>query len=589
MRLADFTRGRTPLEPIPTRSILPLAGAAPIAGQALLELLRRRGVRYFFANSGTDFASVSEGMAAAATAGAPIVEAVLVPHENVAVGMAYGVAMVTGEPQAVMVHVNVGTANALCGLINASRENVPMLLMAGRTPLYEEGPPGARSMNIHWAQEMFDQAGMVREHVKWDYELRAAGQLETALDRALAIARTEPKGPVYLTLPREVLAEPAAALGSPEAALMAPAAAPLPDPAAVERLAAVLARAENPLIITGRAGREPEAVPLLAALAERHALPVVECKPKHLCLPSDHPMHGGFDPDPWLDEADAILVLESDVPWIPSIRKPRRGTAILQAGIDPLFARYPMRGFRSDITVTASPLQFLPALDAALGALADGASRTRAEARRARIAAKAQARAAQARQAIEAARRGKPMGFAWVTHCLGQAAGTDAIYVNEYSLVRPALRVTRPGSFFNSSPVGGLGWGLPAALGAKLAAPDRLVVAGLGDGSYQFANPVACHHTAAEYGIATLTVVFNNGGYGAVERATQGMYPDGQSLRNGTPLAWFGRMPAFEKVIEACGGYGERVEDAEQLPAALDRALAAVRGGQQALLNVICA
>ena len=576
------------MESVPARPVS-AAGSVPVAGQALLELLRRRGVRFFFANSGTDFASVSEGLAAAAAAGVPVAEPVLVAHENVAVGMAYGVAMVSGEPQALMVHVNVGTANALCGLINASRENVPMLLMAGRTPLYEEGPAGARSMNIHWAQEMFDQGGMVREHVKWDYELRSARQLETALDRALAIAKTEPKGPVYLTLPREVLAEPAATLVSPGAPLMTPPAAPRPDPAAVGRIAAVLARAERPLIVTARAGREPEAVPLLAALAERHALPVVECKPKHLNLPSDHPMHGGYDTDPWLDEADAILVLESDVPWIPSIKQPRPGTPILQAGIDPLFARYPMRGFRADIAVTAAPAHFIPVLDAALEALADGGSRARATARRTRIAARAEARAAQARQAIEAARRGKPMGFAWVTHCLSQAAGTEAIYVNEYSLVRPALRVTRPGGFFNSSPVGGLGWGLPAALGAKLAAPERLVVAGLGDGSYVFANPVACHQAAAEYGIATLTVVFNNGGYNAVQAATRAMYPDGQAMRAGTPLAWFRQSPAHERVIEACGGFGERVEDADELPAALDRALAAVRGGRQALLNVICA
>jgi acetolactate synthase-1/2/3 large subunit len=152
------------------------------------------------------------------------------------------------------------------------------------------------------------------------------------------------------------------------------------------------------------------------------------------------------------------------------------------------------------------------------------------------------------------------------------------------------MRTTRPGSFFGSSPVGGLGWGVPAALGAKLAAPDRLVVAGVGDGSYQFANPLACHHAAAEYGIATLTVVFNNGGYGAVEKAARSMYPKGNAARHGMPLAWFRKMPAFERVIESCGGYGERVEDAEALPAALERALHAVRDeGRQALLNVICA
>jgi acetolactate synthase-1/2/3 large subunit len=558
------------------------------AGEALLDLLRRRGVDCLFANSGTDFAPLIEGMASANAAGLPVVRALLVPHENVAVGMAYGVAMVTGRPQAVMVHVNVGTANALCGLINASRENVPMLLMAGRTPLFESGAPGARSLNIHWAQEMFDQAGMVREHVKWDYELRGASQLESVLDRALAIAGTEPKGPVYLTLPREVLAQPAATLASPEQALMVTATAGLPDAEEVTRIARLLAGAENPLVITSRAGRDPRAVPLLAALAERHALPVIEYRPKHLSLPSDHSMHGGFEVDPWLDDADAILVLDCDVPWIPGIKAPRVGVPVVQAGIDPLFGRYPTRGFPSSIALTASPADLIAALGPAMDAAADASAAQRIAARRERIAARARARAAQAANAIDDARRRKPMGFSWATHCLSEAAGEDAIFVIEYPLVRAAMRTVRPGSFFGSSPVGGLGWGVPAALGAKLAAPERLVIAAVGDGSYMFSNPLACHQTAAEHGLATLTVVFNNGGYGAVERATLSMYPHGQAARDGASLAWFGRLPAFERVIEACGGYGERVEDAATLPGALQRALHAVRVEHRpALLNVI--
>src|SRR5260370_36124940 len=106
-----------------------------------------------------------------------------------------------------MVHVSVGTANALCGVFNAARANVPILFTAGRSPLTEEGLPGARDTYIHWAQEMFDQAGMLREIVKWDYELRNGVQLEMVIDRALTIAKSPPEGPVYLSLPREVLTE----------------------------------------------------------------------------------------------------------------------------------------------------------------------------------------------------------------------------------------------------------------------------------------------------------------------------------------------------------------------------------------------
>ena len=143
------------------------------AADAILIRLRQAGVRYLFANAGPDFASIVESMASDESGS--MVAPVLVPHEAVAVAMAHGYTMVTGEPQAVMVHVSVGTANALCAVINASRLEIPMIFMAGRTPITEDrtAAEGARTVYVHWAQEMYDQGAMVREMVKWDYELRA--------------------------------------------------------------------------------------------------------------------------------------------------------------------------------------------------------------------------------------------------------------------------------------------------------------------------------------------------------------------------------------------------------------------------------
>ena len=143
----------------------------------------------------------------------PAPKPMLVVHETTAVAMAHGHAMVSGRAQAVMVHVVVGLANALCGIINAARGNVPMLMTSGRTPISESGALGCRDRPIHWAQESFDQGAVVREFVKWDYELRNFEQLETVVDRALAISHTEPQGPVYLSLPREVIGEKHAAFG----------------------------------------------------------------------------------------------------------------------------------------------------------------------------------------------------------------------------------------------------------------------------------------------------------------------------------------------------------------------------------------
>ena len=119
--------------------------------------------------------------------------------------MAHGYFLATGRPQAVMVHVNVGLANTVMGVINAARDNVPLLLLSGRTPAGEGGRTGSRDLPIHWGQEMRDQGAMVREVVKWDYELRLPEQVPELIDRALAIAMSPPMGPVYLSLPREVL------------------------------------------------------------------------------------------------------------------------------------------------------------------------------------------------------------------------------------------------------------------------------------------------------------------------------------------------------------------------------------------------
>jgi len=185
----------------------PVTVSVDNTAQAYLEVMRDRGVKYFFGNAGTDFAPLIDGFARFAAEGKGNPKPVLVPHEFTAVSMAHGYAMVTGEPQVVMVHVNVGTSNALTGIINASRANIPLIFTAGRTPITEGEVKGGRNLHIHWAQESFDQASMLREYVKWDYELRCFAQVEKVVDRALNIAMSEPKGPVYLSLPREVLAE----------------------------------------------------------------------------------------------------------------------------------------------------------------------------------------------------------------------------------------------------------------------------------------------------------------------------------------------------------------------------------------------
>jgi acetolactate synthase I/II/III large subunit len=544
--------------------------------EAYLELLAARGVSYLFGNAGTDFAPLIEALAKGRSGNARMPRPVLVPHENVAVGMAYGYTMLTGEPQAVMVHVGLGTANAICGLFNAYRSNIPMLFTAGRTPWTEGGGPhGGRNNYIHWAQEMFDQGSMVRELMKWDFELRHAAQLETAVDRALALTNSEPKGPVYLALPREVLASEGPAELRPSTTL-ATASPPHPDPQTLAEVARLLGKARHPLLITADAGRSTAGWEALSAFAERLAVPVVQYRPRYMALPSKHPMHCGYDPAALLKTADLVLVLDCDVPWIPGQAAPRPEAKVVHLGTDPLYARYPLRGFRADLTVTGDTA-------AILNGLAAQAQPHNADGRRAEV------------QSYRATlkRMGdtppKAMTLPWLAHCIDRVREPDTIVVNEYPLALEELSIERPLTYFANSPAGGLGWGLGAALGAKLARPQSTVIAAVGDGAYMFGNPTPFHFVAQAEQLPILTVINNNRRWGAVHRATLALYPQGHAAHEETPpLATLEPSPNYEKIVEASGGYGERVEDPAELPCALERALHAVRiEKRQAVLNVL--
>jgi acetolactate synthase-1/2/3 large subunit len=560
--------------------------------QAYLELLRDRGIDCFFANAGTDFASIVDAFARFQSEGKTAPRPIAVPHEFVAVSMAHGYYLVTGRPQAVMVHVTVGTANGLGAIINASRTQVPVLFTAGRTPITEDGGlAGARDTHIHWAQEAFDQAGMLREYVKWDYELRQPAQLEAVVDRALELAMAEPRGPVYLTLPREVLAQPLAELAISSPARRQVASRRFPDPARIEEAAERLAAARSPLIVTAELGRSRAAVDGLVALADAGAFPVLEMNPVCVNFPGDHPCHAGWffgsQHHPAIAEADVVLVIDCDVPWYPSRARPGDDATVIQLAVDPFYSRYPMRSYPCDVPVAAEPAVALPLLaDAVRRRVEPAAVAARHDALRAAH----RARRAAWDRAAQAEARQTPIGFQWASRCVGEVLGPDTIVVNEYPLDLRHAPPPGPGTCFGAPHSGGLGWGLGAALGAKLGAPERTVIATLGDGAYIFGAPTAAHLAAQLHELPFLTVIFNNAAWEAVERATRTVHPDGWAATTGTfPLTGLSSAAHYEEIVRSFGGHGERVEDPAELPGALGRALRVVREeGRQAVLNVIC-
>lgn len=545
------------------------------AGGAIFTRLKALGVDYVFANSGTDFPPVIEGLAEAAAKGIDLPQALVIPHEHAAMGMAHGYYLMTGKAQAVMLHTNVGLANGVIGTINAACENIPVILMSGRTPVTEEGRFGARTVPIGWGQEMRDQTALVRESCKWDYELKFPEQITGLLDRAHAIANSTPKGPVYLSLPRETLCEstPVEGLDGP------PSIEPVngsPNPRAIETAAKWLAQAKAPLVIAQRGAGDKKSFKAFAKWAERWGIAVCSWWATHLAISTEHPCHVGADPGPWLAEADVVVVLNSLAPWWPDKHRLAPGAKVINIGPDPVFSRYPVRNFRSDLTIAGETALTVPALIDAMER--HKRDKTTVKARRQELArASAELRAGLREKAAVDSARG--ITKAYVSHCLGEALdGIRSSVFSELGTQLGALKREKHRSWFQEPHSGGLGWSFPTALGAKLADPDRVCVATMGDGSYMFSNPTVCHQIAEALELPVLVIVLNNEEWGAVRASVTGMYPRGFASRaNQMPLTALKPSPDFIATASASRAWARHVTKAQDLPKILSAALKVVR------------
>ena len=563
--------------------------------EAFLAQMRALGsVRYMFANTGTDHGPLIEAMARTAGEDPRDIRPIVVPHEQAAVSMAHGYYNVTQQPQMVLVHTLPGTANALGGVINAASANVPLFLCAGRTPITEGELRGGKSQNIHWRQESRDQGNVVREFVKWDYEIRTNQNLAAVVSRAYKIAMSEPRGPVYMTLPREWLAEAleSTQVFTPDA--LAPASKTQADQASLEKTAEWLIGADSPLIVTKYLGRNPEAVQYLVELADLLAIPVVQ-QLTNVNFPTDHPLYLGTQVTKYVRNSDVLFFIDTDVPWEPPNRNVLRdGVKIIHLERDPLFTGIPGWGFPADLPVTGCSDVSLPALNAIIRAkLADGAvAKRKLDERRKKTEAEHAAVIREMDASVEAVKNQHPIHPYWLSKCIGDAMDEKTIIANESvtSKLADVIHLNRPGSMFNTPLAGHLGWGLGAAIGMKLGAPEATVIAAEGDGSYMFCAPTACHFTAQKYQIPFLTVIYNNQVWNASMNAARGLFPDGVAARTrnfpGTDLS---PSPNFELTAQACGAYAARVEEPDQLPDAIAKALKVVKEEKrQALLNVIC-
>ncbi|HIK68989.1 MAG TPA: thiamine pyrophosphate-requiring protein [Pseudomonadales bacterium] len=552
----------------------------------LLSTLASLNIEAIFANAGTDFAPLIEASLALRAQGRDCPDFVVVPHENVAVAMAIGHYRAKATLAVVMVHTTVGTANALCGIMNAFRDHIPVLLIAGRTPHTESGSAASRRAMIHWGQDTFDQGGLVREYTKWDYELRSGQDVAALLQRAVDIALTAPYGPAYLTLPREVLAETAVStvvnLERPYGAIGRDV-----DPEVVRGIAESIRQADCPMLLTSFLGRDPECFRLLAVLAEEFSIGVVQPFARDLNLSAVHPMNLGIQPQLVLDSADLVLVVDCEVPWVPDRCAPNPDAMLIHCSDDPFFQHYPLRGFSADIAVAAPSGRFLAALlqQLRVDQTVQSSSLQQRKLRIQQLRQRVENDFTTTQQGIEASDRTHPLELA---ECLNQHINENTIVVNELAVTLDSLELTAAGSYVAGSHAGGLGFGLGAALGIKRALPEKTLIALIGNGSYLFGNPVCAHFVGQVEQLPTLTIVANNERWHSVHSATKGMYPDGYSVNAvAMPLVDLAPSPEFHKIIEACGGLGRLVESVDQLPHALAWALDIVAAGRSVLLNVL--
>jgi acetolactate synthase I/II/III large subunit len=562
------------------------------ASSDLLQGLVDLGIEYLFCNLGTDHAPLIEEMAHWREQGRAFPKLILCPHENTAVHMAGGYAVATGRGQAVLVHVDAGTANAAMGLHNLCRTRIPVLLIAGRAPMTTfDDVTGGRDTYVHFIQEPFDQASVVRPYVKWEYNLAWPSMAHEVVSRAGAVMQSDPTGPVYLTLPREVLAAPvdAASVGAYGHQNHLPVKAQGADSSAVRAIAEQLMRSENPMLVTAYAGRNREAPALIEKLAALCGMRVCEFNTIYMNIRRDSPYFGGYNPAAFTEQADFGLMVDVDVPWIPKTTRVNPNAYWAQLDVDAIKRDIPMWGFPLNARIEGDSVRLITQLIEIIESSATPEFKTKAAARGLAL------KSAHAQNRQKAASLAQARGVVnainphYLCAVMGQKIDLQDVVLNE--AIRNTMAVFEqiprevPGSLMGLSG-GGLGFSAGTALGIKLAQAKNRVVHFVGDGSFYFSNPSSVYAVANQYDLPILTVLLDNGGWSAVKESTLRMYPQGEAKNTNQFASDLGYSTDFAAIAEAAGAHGERLTDPEQVEAAIERCLAALDAGRSALLHV---
>lgn len=541
--------------------------------------------------------------------------------------MADGYARLTGKPQAVIVHVDVGTQGFGAAVHNASTGRAPVLLFAGMSPFTQEGEMrGSRTEYIHWIQDVPHQKEIVSQYCRYSAEIKTGKNIKQMVNRALQFARSDPQGPVYLCGAREVMETDIQPYTIKQELWQPVKLGALPD-VGVESIARALAVADKPLLITGYSGRN-QAVP--AALVELanivKGLKVLDTGGSDMCFPSNHPAWLGlrYGAEPAIKEADVIVVLDCDVPYVPTQCNPREDVKMFHIDVDPLKELMPlfyvnaMERYKSDALLSVRQLVKRLKEDPVLTVKLATEDRSK----------KWDALVANHKEKLDGiAGRAAPAdngtyGVGYLCSRLRTLCPKDTIWaieaVTSTGFVHDNIQPTEPGSWINCGG-GGLGWSGGGALGIKLATDEESGGAGkgkfvcqiVGDGTFLFSVPGSVYWIARRYNIPVLTIVLNNKGehftvlnlsyikkcankkmlgWNAPRRSMELVHPNGLGANstNEEINISFDPVPDYSGIAKAAAGgnlFAARVNLTRDLDDILKKAIEAVKSGQPAVLD----
>ncbi|OGO39802.1 MAG: hypothetical protein A2147_00005 [Chloroflexi bacterium RBG_16_57_8] len=554
--------------------------------EAFLEVLMVNGVENIFFNPGGDLAPIQVAVLKYRAMAKRAPKLVLCLHESVALTAAYGHYMVSGKPQMVMVHSELGTQQVAGALHNAQWGRIPVILWAGLA---------TAPQRTTWKNEPYDQGSMVRNCVKWDHDIAPDEDIHDVLRRAFSVALSEPRGPVYLSYRRDILTK-MTDVRPPDSYLAETTPLPSPDPKDLAKIADAMLAARNPLIVTGYTGRYPETVKPLIDLAETLAAPVISGLTR-MNFPTTHPlcagmeeMGGGSEGNIPLTEADAVLAIDYDLPYVPAAGSPPPEATILHIDVDSLTQGRPLWGRGANTFVKADSREAIPALTRAVKRRLTAEKQGQLNDRSQQLRRKHQDRREERRILAKSKANAKPISPEWLSMCIAEVLGEDMVLVNhlisQSSSVAGQIDRSKPNTLLACAG-GSIMWAMGAALGAKVALPDKTVVSLTTDGGFVWGCPVSALWSATSYKAPFLSVVFDNQSYGAIrailERMTETHLSDEMGYVAGIDIS---PPPDYALIAQACGGWGRRVDEPGDVLPTLKAAMKEVQGGRLAVVDV---